>query len=123
MLGGKDGPVISPREPGKSEMYRRITLPLDSKDFMPAEGKPSLSPEETKIIEVWIAAGATNHIPEEETLGLPQSDEKKVELPLTAHYRPQMKTIKDLEAALGILIIPLSQKPNAGFIPITGSGP
>jgi hypothetical protein len=26
MLGGKDGPVISPREPSKSEMYRRITL-------------------------------------------------------------------------------------------------
>src|SRR5258708_21230444 len=116
MLGGKDGAVISPREPGKSEMYRRITLPLDSKDFMPAEGQPSLSPEETKIIEVWIAAGATTHIPEKATLGLPQSDEKKVALPLTADYRPQLKTIKDLEASLGIRIVPRSQNPTDGLI-------
>ena len=91
MLGGKDGPVISPREPGKSEMYRRITLAPDSKDFMPAEGKPSLSPEETKIIEVWIAAGATTHIQEEAALGLPQSHGKKVAPPLTADYRPQLQ--------------------------------
>jgi hypothetical protein len=32
MLGGKNGPVISPREPTKSEIYRRITLPPDSKE-------------------------------------------------------------------------------------------
>ena len=123
MLGGKDGPVISPREPGKSEMYRRITLSPDSKNFMPAEGKPSLSPEETKIIEVWIAAGATTHISDEAGLGLPQSNEKKLALPLTADYRPQLKTIQDLEASLGIRIVPRSQNPTDGLILRTMSAP
>ena len=124
MLGGKDGPVISPRELGKSEMYRRITLPPDSKDFMPAEGKPSLSPEETKILEVWIAAGATIRIPEEATRGLPQSaEEKEAALPLTADYRPQWVTITKLEASLGIRIVPRSQNPTDGLILRTVSAP
>src|ERR1700756_5019254 len=70
MLGGKDGPVISPKEPNKSEMYRRVTLPLDSKDFMPAEGKPSLTEAEIKVIEVWITAGATTHVADEAARGL-----------------------------------------------------
>jgi len=124
MLGGKDGRVVSPGELGKSEMYRRITLPPDSKDFMPAEGKPSLSPEETKIIEVWIAAGATIRIPEEATRGLPQStEEKRVALPLTADYRPQWKTITALEASTGIRIVPRSQNPTDGLILRTVTAP
>jgi uncharacterized membrane protein len=124
MLGGKDGLVISSREPGKSEMYRRITLPPDSKDFMPAEGKPSLSPAETKIIESWIAAGATIHIPEDATRGLsPTAEERKVAPPLTDDYRPQLKTIKGLETSLGLRIIPRSQNPTDGLILRTASAP
>jgi uncharacterized membrane protein len=124
MLGGKDGPVISPSDPGKSEMVRRITLPADSKDFMPAEGKPALSPAETKIIEVWIAAGATIHLAEEATRELPQSvDEKKVSAPLTPDYRPQLRTIQELETSLGIRLIPRSQNPTDGLILRTVSAP
>lgn len=124
MLGGKDGPVVSPREVGKSEMYRRVTLPPDSKNFMPAEGKPSLTPEETKIIEVWITAGATIRIPEEATRGLTQStEEKKVAPPLTADYRPQWKAITQLEASLGIHIVPRSQNPTDGLILRTVTAP
>jgi uncharacterized membrane protein len=124
MLGGKDGPVISPREPGKSEMYRRLTLPPDSRDFMPAEGKPSLSAAEIKVIEVWIAAGATTHISEEATRGLPQpTEEKRAVQPLTADYRPQLKTITELEASLGIRIVPRSQNPTDGLILRTISAP
>ena len=124
MRGGKDGPVISPRNPGKSEMYRRITLPPESKDFMPAEGKPSLSETEIKIIEVWIAAGATTHIAEEATVGLPQpAEEKRSAPPLTADYRPQLKTIAELETSLGIRIVPRSQNPTDGLILRTASAP
>lgn len=124
MLGGKDGPVIVPRDPRKSEMYRRITLPSDNKDFMPAEGKPSLSSAEEKVIEVWIAAGATTHIPEEAARNLSQStDEKKVAPPLTDDYRPQLKKIKDLEVSLGVRIVPRSQNPTDGLILRTVSAP
>jgi hypothetical protein len=59
---------------------------------MPAEGKPSLSPDETKIIGAWIAAGATTHIPEDAIRGFEHtSEERKVAPPLTADYRPPIE--------------------------------
>ena len=70
MHGGKDGLVIHPGETGKSELFRRITLPPGSKDAMPAEGKPALTADEIKVIEVWIAAGATPNIPETALAGI-----------------------------------------------------
>jgi uncharacterized membrane protein len=124
MRGGKDGLVIRAGEPSKSELFRRVTLPSDNKDFMPAEGKPSLSAAETKIIEVWIAAGATTRIAEAAMQGLPPSpEENTVSAPLTADYRPQMKTIAGLEASLGIRLVPRSQNPTDGLILRTVSAP
>ncbi len=124
MRGGKDGPVIHPGEPGKSELFRRVSLAPDNKDFMPAEGKPALSAAETKIIEVWIAAGATPHLAEAAIQGLPPfPGEVTVPPPLTADYRPQMKTITGLEASLGIRLVPRSQNPTDGLILRTASAP
>jgi hypothetical protein len=124
MRGGKDGPVIHPGEPGKSELFRRITLPSDSKDFMPAEGKPPLSAAEIKIIEVWISAGAMTHPAEAALQGLPPlPGENVVATPLTADYRPQLKAIAGLEASLGVRLVPRSQNPTDGLILRTASGP
>jgi uncharacterized membrane protein len=124
MRGGKDGQVIHAGEPGKSELFRRITLPTDSKDFMPAEQKPALSAAETKIIEVWIAAGTTTTIADAAIQGLPpSSQEKTTSVPLTADYRPQLKTIADLESALGVRLVPRSQNPTDGLILRTVSAP
>jgi uncharacterized membrane protein len=124
MRGGKDGLVIHPGEPGKSELFRRVTLPPDNRDFMPAEGKPALNAAETKIIEVWIAAGATTRIAEEAIQGLPPSPEQNaLSLPLTADYRPQLKAIAGLETSLGIRLIPRSQNPTDGLILRTVSAP
>jgi len=103
-------------EPGKSELFRRVTLPPDSKDFMPAEGKPALSATETKIIELWIAAGATTHAPDAAIQGLPSSGENAASPPLTADYRPQLKTIAELESSLGVRLVPRSQNPTDGLI-------
>jgi hypothetical protein len=124
MHGGKDGLVIQAGEPTKSELFRRITLPPDNKDFMPAEKKPALSAAETKIIEVWITAGATTHIADAAIQGLPPSpEEKAVSAPLTADYRPQLKTIADLESSLGVRLIPRSQNPTDGLILRTVTAP
>ena len=124
MRGGKDGLVIHPGEPGKSELFRRVTLPHDSKDFMPAEGKPALSAAETKILEVWIAAGATTRIAEAAIQGLlPSPEDKRVSTPLTADYRPQLQTIVALEASLGVRLVPRSQNPTDGLILRTLSAP
>jgi uncharacterized membrane protein len=125
MRGGKDGPVIHPGEPSKSELFRRLTLPPDNKDFMPAEGKPALSAAETKVIELWIAAGAMMQIAEAAMPGLPpsQAENPVSAAPLTADYRPQLKTIAGLEASLGIRLVPRSQNPTDGLILRTVSAP
>jgi uncharacterized membrane protein len=114
MRGGKDGLVIQPGEPGKSELFRRVTLPTGSKDSMPAEGKPALTEEETKLLEVWIAAGATTQIADSAIQGLPSPE--KAAPPLTADYRPQLKAIQALESSLGVRLVPRSQTPTDGLI-------
>lgn len=124
MRGGKDGLVIQAGKPGKSELFRRVTLPPESKDFMPAEQKPALSGEEIKVIEKWIAAGATTHIADAEIQELSPSPEEKVRAaPLTADYRPQLQTIATLESTLGIRLVPRSQNPTDGLILRTESAP
>jgi uncharacterized membrane protein len=124
MRGGKDGLVIHPGEPSKSELFRRVTLPPDNKDFMPAEGKPALSATETKIVELWIAAGATTHIAEAAIQGLPSSpEENTVSSPLTADYRPQLKAMAGLEGSLGVRLVPRSQNPTDGLILRTVTAP
>ena len=65
MKGGEDGPVIAPWQPLKSEICRRITLEPDDDDFMPSGGKKPLSPDEVKLIQDWIAAGASDRQPAE----------------------------------------------------------
>ncbi|HSC16384.1 MAG TPA: hypothetical protein VLI71_14765, partial [Gammaproteobacteria bacterium] len=43
-----------------SELLRRISLPHDDEEFMPAEGKTPLTDRQVEIIRWWIAAGAPN---------------------------------------------------------------
>jgi uncharacterized membrane protein len=59
LKGGKSGPAIVPGKLAESELYRRVTLDSDHKDYMPADGKPALTKMELRIIKWWIAeAGA-----------------------------------------------------------------
>lgn len=55
--GGESGAVISPGNPDESDLFRRISLPKNHKDFMPSKGK-HLSKEEIELIGFWIEKGA-----------------------------------------------------------------
>jgi uncharacterized membrane protein/mono/diheme cytochrome c family protein len=55
--GGENGPVFIPAHVKKSEMIRRVTLPADHDDFMPAEGKKPLTAEEIQLLIWWIEKG------------------------------------------------------------------
>ena len=55
--GGKDGKVIEPGHPEKSDLFRRITLKKDDDDVMPPEGDP-VTKEKIELIRAWIAQGA-----------------------------------------------------------------
>lgn len=72
MHGGKDGPVIQAGTAQASDLIHRISLPASHDDFMP-KGKSPLSPDEIKVIEVWIAAGASDMVPVSAIAGAPTS--------------------------------------------------
>jgi len=124
MRGGKDGIVVKPGDLGHSELFRRINLSPEEKDFMPTDGKPPLTAPEIKVIELWIASGATNTLPEVEVHGTPPLPKPAIPaLPLAKDYRPQLKTISSLEQELGVRLVPRSQNPNDGLILRTVSAP
>jgi uncharacterized membrane protein len=58
LAGGETGRAIVPGNAAGSELYRRISLPHDDEEFMPAEGKTPLTAEQTEILRWWIDAGA-----------------------------------------------------------------
>ena len=63
--------VIKAGDAKGSELFRRITLPRTDDDFMPAENKRPLSPDEVKLIELWISAGASGTQAADAIKGLP----------------------------------------------------
>ena len=58
LKGGKDGKIIEPGHPEKSDLYRRITLSKDDDDVMPPEGDP-VPKDKQELIKNWIAQGAS----------------------------------------------------------------
>jgi uncharacterized membrane protein len=59
MRGGKHGAVVKAGDLRGSDLFRRITLSSTDDNFMPKGGKPPLSPDQVKLIELWIAGGAS----------------------------------------------------------------
>ncbi|MBX3252668.1 MAG: hypothetical protein KF862_00900 [Chitinophagaceae bacterium] len=52
--GGKHGAVITEGKPLESELIKRVLLDPADEKFMPTDGKPPLTGEETAIIQWWI---------------------------------------------------------------------
>jgi uncharacterized membrane protein len=87
MRGGKDGPVIKAGNAKGSELFRRVTLSRSDDDAMPPQEKRPLAANEIKLLELWIAAGAsstlaanaikdapTNEVPVVAEVTFPESD-------------------------------------------------
>jgi len=58
LAGGDTGRAIVVGKSDSSELYRRVTLPPDDDEHMPAEGKTPLTDEQIQIVHWWIDAGA-----------------------------------------------------------------
>jgi len=56
--GGETGPLVVAGDPSKSELYIRLTLPLDDDELMPPSEKPRISAERIAKVEEWIKRGA-----------------------------------------------------------------
>jgi uncharacterized membrane protein len=124
MRGGKDGVVVKPGDTKHSELFRRINLSPDEKDFMPTDAKPPLTAAEIKVIELWIVSGASNSLPAIEVRGAPPLLASEIPVvPLTRDYRPQLPLITSLEHELGVRLVPRSRNPQDGLILRTVSAP
>jgi len=125
MQGGKDGAIVKPGDLKNSELYRRITLPRDNKDAMPAEGKPGLTAAELKVIEFWIASGATESVTaaKVKAAAVPPEPVKLVVPPLAPDYRPRSAEIAALQSTIGVQLVLRSQDPQDGLILRTVSAP
>ena len=62
LKGGKTRAGVVPGNTATSEIFRRITLPKDHKEFMPSNGKKPLSETQTAILGWWIETGAHRDI-------------------------------------------------------------
>jgi hypothetical protein len=51
-------PAVVPGKPEASELLRRVKLPRDHDEAMPADDGPGLTAAEILILERWIAGGA-----------------------------------------------------------------
>ncbi len=124
MRGGKDGIVVKAGDLKHSELFRRINLPPDDKDFMPTDGKPPLTASEVKVIELWIASGASSSLPAMEVRGAPPLPVAELPaLPFASDYRPKLSLITLLEQELGVRLVPRSRNPEDGLILRTVSAP
>jgi hypothetical protein len=118
MKGGKDGPVIFGGSAAKSILFQRITLPPDHKQFMPAEGKRPLQPEEIAWIKAWIDQGASSTLTKLDGVTI---REELPEGPIepVGDYSALMPEIRKMEQGQGAKLKQVSAKPSDGLILFT----
>lgn len=132
--GGKSGkPMLVAGQPGASEFYTRISLPLDDDDHMPPQEKPGLTDDETALIKWWIEQGADPEM----TLGSGSDDPENqamIDRYLPTLFRAQRLKVRreeELEAVqaeleelgqqLGLIIEPDREMP--GYFAVSLSFP
>ena len=124
MRGADSGVMVKPGDPRGSELFRRITLPASDEEVMPTDGKPLLSRDEIRIIELWIAGGASASKVVADFPGAPLLSRFKPAEPERApDWRPRAAEIAALEARFHVRLVPRSQVPTDGLVLRTASSP
>ncbi len=124
MRGGEDGAAVKAGDVKGSELFRRITLKHDDEEFMPSDGKPPLTSDEVKVLELWIAAGASDQTPVSAIRGVPAlAAPKPPPVALAPDWHPRGAQIAALEKALGLKILPRSALATDGLVLRTASAP
>ncbi|MGH9160476.1 MAG: c-type cytochrome domain-containing protein [Vicinamibacteraceae bacterium] len=113
--GGEHGPVVRAGDVDRSDMFRRVTLPSDHEDAMPAEGRPALHEEEVAILHWWIASGAS----EEATIGRAENPPDEVARLLDRATAPAgplpLEVAAKLARATKLVITPISSDARDGL--------
>jgi uncharacterized membrane protein len=115
MKGGKDGAVIAPRNPDGSLLLQRVTLSASDRHFMPAEGRPPLTPDEIAVLRGWILSGAsptTTSIPGINT----SAENTALALEPVGDYSNLTNEIRQMQRSDGAKLVAVSAKPSDGLI-------
>jgi hypothetical protein len=124
MRGGEGGGVVQAGDAKDSELFVRVTLHPEDEDFMPADSKPPLTPDEVKVLELWIAAGASETAPLSSIKGAPALAAPKAPTEaLAPDWRPRTAQIAQLEKALGLRLVARSHLPTDGLVLRTAGAP
>jgi mono/diheme cytochrome c family protein len=124
LRGAESGVMVKPGDPRGSELFRRIMLPATDDEVMPSDGKPLLSKDEIRNIELWIAGGASASKVVADFPGAPPLSRFKPAEPARApDWRPRAGEIAALEAKFHVRLIPRSQVPTDGLVLRTASSP
>jgi hypothetical protein len=124
MKGAESGPIVQAGELKGSELFRRITLPATDEEVMPNDGKPLLTRDEIKNIELWIAGGASATAALAAFPGAPPLLRAQAAIALLApDWRPRAAEVTALESALGVRLVPRSQLATDGLVLRTASAP
>lgn len=115
MKGGKDGAVVVAGQPDKSVLLFRVTLPSDHKQFMPAEGKPPLQPEEIAWIKAWIQQGASPTVAKLEGVVI-RDEAPEVPVQPVGDYSALTDEIRRMQKGQGAKLLQVSSKPSDGLI-------
>ena len=113
MRGGKSGAAIVPGNAGKSPVLIRVTLPNTDKYFMPAEGRPSLKPEEITWLRAWIEQGASSTATT--VAGVSDMPTEPRPQPV-GDYSALMGEIRQMQQGQGAKLVAVSSKPSDGLI-------
>lgn len=124
MRGAESGVMVKPGDPRGSELFRRITLPASDEEVMPTDGKPLLSRDEIRNIELWIAGGASSSKVVSDFPGAPPLRRFKAAEPAWApDWRSRAAEIAALEERFHVRLVPRSQVPTDGLVLRTASSP
>lgn len=124
MRGAESGVMVKPGDARGSELFRRITLPASDDEVMPTDGKPLLSRDEIRNIELWIDGGASASKVVADFPGAPPLSRFKPAEPARApDWRPRAAEIAALESRYHVRLVPRSQVPTDGLVLRTASAP
>jgi uncharacterized membrane protein len=115
MKGGKDGAVITPRDPDRSLVLQRVTLSPSDRHFMPAEGRTPLTGYEIAALRAWILAGAS---PTATSIPGVSNSADNADLPLqpVGDYGSLMNEIRRMQRSEGAKLVAVSANPSDGLI-------
>lgn len=115
MKGGKDGAVITPKNPDQSLLLQRVTLPPGDRHFMPAEDRTPLSTDEIASLRTWILAGAS---PTATSIPGIAAVAEGTDLPIrpVGDYSGLMSEIRQMQRSDGAKLVAVSARPSDGLI-------